>query len=229
MATPYLQAHQAYCIARCKALAGLPVPSAPNPERANRVGRLPPQRQQCRRHLARIDRQLKAVDARIAQTLAADDRRVRRAETLASIPGVGRAAAGLLAAMPEFGGLDAQAAASLARLPPVARESGQGRASASRAAAPGAPPALHGSGHGDPMQPRPPPRVPGPRRPRQAQGRAGRRHACLTRDPRTSTKGGCTSIQPITHACNTDTWIVAPREWSTIAGIAVSRAGGNAC
>ena len=83
-------------------------------------------RQQCRRRLAQIDRQLKAVDARIAQTLAADDRLARRAETLASIPGVGQpTAAGLLAAMPELGGLDAKAAASLAGLAPVARESGQ--------------------------------------------------------------------------------------------------------
>ena len=54
--------------------------------------------QQCRRRLAQIDRQLKAVDARIAQTLAA---------------------------MPELGGLDAKAAASLAGLAPMARESGQ--------------------------------------------------------------------------------------------------------
>ena len=83
-------------------------------------------RQQCRRRLAQIDRQLKAVDARIAQTLAADARLARRAETLASIPGVGQAtAAGLLAAMPELGGLDAKAAASLAGLAPMARESGQ--------------------------------------------------------------------------------------------------------
>ena len=62
----------------------------------------------------------------IARTLAGDEGLARRAETLASIPGVGRAtAAGLLAAMPEPGGLDAKAAASLAGLAPVARESGQ--------------------------------------------------------------------------------------------------------
>ncbi len=70
-------------------------------------------RRQCRRRLERNGRQLKAVDAEIARTLA-------------SIPGVGKAtAAGLLAAMPELGGLDAKAAASLAGLAPVARESGQ--------------------------------------------------------------------------------------------------------
>ena len=48
--------------------------------------------------------------------------RSRRAETLASIPGVGKATA---AAMPELGGLDAKAAANLAGLAPVARESRQ--------------------------------------------------------------------------------------------------------
>ena len=58
--------------------------------------------------------------------LAGDEGLSRRAETLASIPGVGKAtAAGLLAAMPELGGLDAKAAASLAGLAPVARQSGQ--------------------------------------------------------------------------------------------------------
>ena len=83
-------------------------------------------RRQCRRRLEQNGRQLKAVDAEIARTLAGDDGLARRAETLASIPGVGKVtAAGLLAAMPELGGLDAKAAASLAGLAPVARESGQ--------------------------------------------------------------------------------------------------------
>ncbi len=83
-------------------------------------------RRQCRLRPERNGRQLKAVDAEIARTLAGDEGLARRAETLASIPGVGKAtAAGLLAAMPEPGGLDAKAAASLAGLAPVARESGQ--------------------------------------------------------------------------------------------------------
>ena len=83
-------------------------------------------RRQCRLRLERNGRQLKAVDSEIARTLAGDEELARRAETLASIPGVGKAtAAGLLAAMPEPGGLDAKAAASLAGLAPVARESGQ--------------------------------------------------------------------------------------------------------
>ena len=85
-------------------------------------------RRQCRLRLAQIERQLKAVDAETARMLAGDEGLARRAELLVSIPGVGRAtAAGLLAAMPELGGLDAKAAASLAGLAPVARESGQWR------------------------------------------------------------------------------------------------------
>ena len=85
-------------------------------------------RRQCRLRLAQIERQLKAVDAEIARMLAGDEGLARRAELLVSIPGVGRAtAAGLLAAMPELGGLDAKATASLAGLAPVARESGQWR------------------------------------------------------------------------------------------------------
>ena len=83
-------------------------------------------RRQCRLRLEQNGRQLKAVDAEIARTLAGDEGLARRAETLASIPGVGKTtAAGLLAAMPELGGLDAKAAASLAGLAPVVRESGQ--------------------------------------------------------------------------------------------------------
>ena len=83
-------------------------------------------RQQCRRRLAQIERQLAAVDAAIARTLAEDEGLARRARLLASIPGVGPVtAAGLLATMPELGSLDAKAAASLAGLAPMARESGQ--------------------------------------------------------------------------------------------------------
>ena len=83
-------------------------------------------RKQSRLRLAHVKRQIKALDAAIARTLAEDEELSRRARLLASIPGVGEVtAAGLLAAMPELGGLDAKAAASLAGLAPVARESGQ--------------------------------------------------------------------------------------------------------
>ena len=43
-------------------------------------------RQQCRRRLEQIDRQLRAVEAEIARVLAGDEGLSRRAETLASIP-----------------------------------------------------------------------------------------------------------------------------------------------
>ena len=82
-------------------------------------------KQQNRNRLAQIDRQLRAVDARIGELLAADAALARRAEVLASIPGLGPVTvAGLVVGMPELGGLDAKAAASLAGLAPMARESG---------------------------------------------------------------------------------------------------------
>ena len=54
-------------------------------------------RQQCRRRLEQIDRQLRAVEAEVARTLAGDEGLSRRAETLASIPGVGKATAAVAA------------------------------------------------------------------------------------------------------------------------------------
>ena len=82
-------------------------------------------KRQNRDRLARIDREIKAVDAEIDRLLAADSELARQAEVLASIPGVGAVtAAGLIADMPELGALDAKAAASLAGLAPMARESG---------------------------------------------------------------------------------------------------------
>ena len=93
-------------------------------------------RRQCRRRLEQNGRQLKAVDAEIARTLAGDEGLARCAETLASIPGVGKVtAAGLLAAMPELGGLDAKAAASLAASRRWRASPASGRASASSRAA----------------------------------------------------------------------------------------------
>ncbi len=82
-------------------------------------------KRQNRSRLAQIDRQLKAVDAEIRRLLAADSELARRAEVLASIPGVGPVTvAGLVAEMPELGALDAKAAASLAGVAPMTRESG---------------------------------------------------------------------------------------------------------
>ena len=82
-------------------------------------------KRQNRNRLAQIERQLKAVDAETARLLAADPELARRAEVLGSIPGVGPVTvAGLVAEMPELGELEAKAAASLAGLAPMARESG---------------------------------------------------------------------------------------------------------
>ena len=82
-------------------------------------------KRQNRHRLAQIDRQIKRVDAEIDRLLAADPELARQAGVLASIPGVGPVtAAGLIAEMPELGALDAKAAASLAGLAPMARESG---------------------------------------------------------------------------------------------------------
>ena len=68
-----------------------------------------------RNRLAQVDRQLKALDARIGRLLA-------------SIPGLGPVTvAGLVVDMPELGRLDAKAAASLAGVAPMACESGSWR------------------------------------------------------------------------------------------------------
>ena len=76
--------------------------------------------------LGQIERQIKALNAEIAKLIAADDKLSRRSEILISIPGVAEVtAAALIAEMPELGRIDAKAAASLAGLAPVTRESGK--------------------------------------------------------------------------------------------------------
>ena len=65
-------------------------------------------------------------DAEIARLIADDEELSRGVEVLTSIPGIARVtASGLLAEMPELGHLDAKAAASLAGVAPITRESGQ--------------------------------------------------------------------------------------------------------
>ena len=92
------------------------------------------QRQACHRLLKRqlknrldqAERQLVALDAEIARLIADDEELSRGVEVLTSIPGIARVtASGLLAEMPELGHLDAKAAASLAGVAPMTRESGQ--------------------------------------------------------------------------------------------------------
>ena len=83
-------------------------------------------KRQLTNRLAQIRRQIKALDGEVGRLLASDATLSRRAEVLASIPGIAAVtAAGLLAEMPELGHLDAKSAASLAGLAPATRESGQ--------------------------------------------------------------------------------------------------------
>ena len=92
-------------------------------------------RRQIKNRLDQIGRQVKALDAEVAKLIAADEEMSRKARVLASIPGIAQVtAAGLLSEMPELGRGDhrpgagaahAKAAASLAGLAPVTRESGE--------------------------------------------------------------------------------------------------------
>ena len=87
--------------------------------------RYPLLKRQFELRLAQMERQIKALDAEIGKLIAADEALSRRAEVLTSIPGIARVtAAGLLSKMPELGRIDGKAAASLAGLAPVTRESG---------------------------------------------------------------------------------------------------------
>ena len=81
---------------------------------------------QLKQRLDQIDRQIKALDKEMGKLIAADKALSRQARVLTSIPGIAQVtAAGLLADMPELGRIDAKAAASLAGLAPMTRESGQ--------------------------------------------------------------------------------------------------------
>ena len=78
-----------------------------------------------------FERHVRAIDRQLQQLIQSDPERARKLEILTSIPGIATTTAtGLLAEMPELGTLTAKAAASLAGLAAVPRESGtwQGRA-----------------------------------------------------------------------------------------------------
>ena len=80
--------------------------------------------------LRHIERQLKTLESEMAKHVKVDSMQARAFEILTSIPGISViTAVALLAEMPEIGSLDAKAAASLAGLAPVTRQSGtwQGR------------------------------------------------------------------------------------------------------
>lgn len=81
--------------------------------------------------LKQIDQQLAAIDAAIAAEIGADPTLAARMAILVSIPGIAAVtAAMLLVEMPELGSLDPKAAAALAELAPITRQSGQWRGKA---------------------------------------------------------------------------------------------------
>ncbi len=83
-------------------------------------------KRQAEQRLKHIDQQLAAIDAAMAEIIAADPGLANRLEILLSIPGVGRITAlAILIEMPELGSIENKAAASLAGLAPIARDSGR--------------------------------------------------------------------------------------------------------
>ena len=81
---------------------------------------------QCRQRLDQIDQHIEALDAEIANLIAADAALSRRHQILTSIAGVGTLTANqLMATMPELGTFENKQAAALAGLAPIARQSGQ--------------------------------------------------------------------------------------------------------
>lgn len=72
-----------------------------------------------------LDRQIADLEARIEQTIAADDELAATAGILRSVPGVGPVASSMLIAeMPELGQITGEQAAALAGLAPIAHDSG---------------------------------------------------------------------------------------------------------
>lgn len=80
------------------------------------------------RLLAAVDRELKAIEQRIAKLLETDDQWKSRLELLTSVPGVGKTtAATLVAELPELGKLNRQQLAALVGVAPFPRDSGKSR------------------------------------------------------------------------------------------------------
>lgn len=85
-------------------------------------------KRQAAERLKQIERQITAIDAALRTILEADDILKARFEILHSIPGIGEATAlAILVEMPELGSIENKAAASLAGLAPIARDSGHTR------------------------------------------------------------------------------------------------------
>jgi transposase len=81
------------------------------------------------KHIAKaLERQIRAVEDRIAKLLQSDDQWKAKLEILLSTPGVGQATGmTLLAELPELGKLNRQQIASLAGVAPYPRDSGNSR------------------------------------------------------------------------------------------------------
>ncbi len=76
--------------------------------------------------LRQVERQIKAVDDAIMALIAEDANLKARFDILVSIPGLSQVTAfTLLIEMPELGELDEKAAAALAGLAPMSRQSGR--------------------------------------------------------------------------------------------------------
>lgn len=76
--------------------------------------------------LKQIDQQLVAIDTAIIDQITADPALAARMTILISIPGIAAVTAAMLVVeMPELGSLDPKAAAALAGLAPITRQSGQ--------------------------------------------------------------------------------------------------------
>jgi len=88
--------------------------------------RLPLLKRQSDQHLKQIDNQLAEIDTAMSERIAADEALSQRLKILLSIPGIGKLTAfAILVEMPELGTIENKAAASLAGLAPVARDSGR--------------------------------------------------------------------------------------------------------
>lgn len=83
-------------------------------------------KRQIAKRIVQVDADMAAVDERVAAMIRADASLARRLDILVTIPGIATVSAvALLIEMPELGELDGKAAASLAGLAPMTRQSGK--------------------------------------------------------------------------------------------------------
>ena len=138
-------------------------------------------RRLAKRRLARIETDIRLLEKRLTETIAAEADLARRYARLTSMPGVGPVLAfTLIALLPELGRMSRKQIAALVGLAPYDFDSGKLRRTSQHLWRPHAGPKrpLHGSPQRLPLQPRPQNIPQAPRRRRQeAQGHPCRRHA----------------------------------------------------